>query len=134
MVYKGRRKVFLSKFLSQGTSKKAMVSNPTVKKKVTNFEVHNFRVIMFDSTSMEKEKKQSTLFTNFKSNKQSYSRFPTADENDFMHDENIDGVIKEEVDDELDKDSNDFENPINAEFNRHFKEKFASKLTSPDHV
>ena len=60
VVYKGRRRVFLSKTLSTPKGEEALVPDDVGSKKVTSFEIENIRVIMYDSSWMEREIKATT--------------------------------------------------------------------------
>ena len=60
MVYKGWRRMFLAKmFSSNGSGKDSLVVDEAGINKLTRLEVVNIRVILFDSTNMEKEKQVS---------------------------------------------------------------------------
>lgn len=108
VVYKGRRRMFLAKMFSSSNGsgegekegKGPLVVDEAGINKLTRIEVVNVRVILFDSTNMEKEKSvsnsRSGLFTQ-PNYKRSSTFMNNMDDHD-IKDDLIDDVIKEEND------------------------------------
>jgi len=59
VVYKGRRKVYLTKFFSSGGSKNDRVPDDMGIQKVTSIDIDEFRMICFDSEQMEIQSKSN---------------------------------------------------------------------------
>ena len=157
VVYKGRRRMFLAKMFSntngsgkgdKGGQDPVIVDDAGINK-LTRIEVVNVRVILFDSTNMEKEKSvsnsRSGLFTQ-PNYKRSSTFMNNMDDHD-IKDDLIDDVIKEEIDFEdngQDKRGSSLLSParqaendmamIESEHHKFFKDQFQQKIASEDSI